>query len=122
MQHIPTPVILLIALDTNILLFFLFLWNCNVESLIQIQLMIFFRFLPRYEEYYVHKLPDFVSGSEFIENYDNHDDPFTVIDEKISYAVRAPTRHPVYENFRVKVSKLYRMLFCVFKACDFFRV
>lgn len=66
----------------------------------------------------MHKLPEFVSGREFIENYDHHDDPFTVIDKQITYAVRAPTRHPVYENFRVKVSKLYKMFFfCLYRVC-----
>ncbi|XP_057806534.1 L-arabinokinase-like isoform X2 [Salvia miltiorrhiza] len=59
----------------------------------------------RYEECYVRKLPEFVSGNEFIENFDHHDDPVTIIDRKLSYAVRAPTRHPVYESFRVKAFK-----------------
>lgn len=80
-------------------------------SFIQLQLIKFFFFHPRFEECYVHKLPQFVSGNEFIENYGHHDDPVTVIDRKLSYAVGAPTRHPIYENFRVKVSELYGMRF-----------
>lgn len=64
-----------------------------------------------YEESYVHRLPDFVLGSEFMENYEHHDDSITIIDRKCSYAVIAPTRHPVYENFRVKVSKSSWTLF-----------
>ncbi|XP_042036604.1 L-arabinokinase-like isoform X1 [Salvia splendens] len=59
----------------------------------------------RYEECYVRKLPEFVSGNEFIENYGHHDDPVTIIDTKLSYAVGAPTRHPIYGNFRVKAFK-----------------
>ncbi|KAL0344948.1 UNVERIFIED_CONTAM: L-arabinokinase [Sesamum radiatum] len=58
----------------------------------------------RYESY-VHRLPEFLPGNEFIENYDHHDDSITIIDKKCSYAVRAPTRHPIYENFRVKAFK-----------------
>ncbi|XP_011077667.1 L-arabinokinase [Sesamum indicum] len=58
----------------------------------------------RYESY-VHRLPEFLPGNEFIENYNHHDDSITIIDKKCSYAVRAPTRHPIYENFRVKAFK-----------------
>ncbi|KAL0315949.1 UNVERIFIED_CONTAM: L-arabinokinase [Sesamum radiatum] len=58
----------------------------------------------RYESY-VHRLPEFLPGNEFIENYVHHDDSITNIDKKCSYAVRAPTRHPIYENFRVKAFK-----------------
>ena len=36
-----------------------------------------------------------------------HDDPVTVIDEKRTYNVKAPARHPIYENFRVKVRLLF---------------
>lgn len=65
---------------------------------------VFFFFNPSYEECYVNKLPESLLGNEFVEKYDHHDDSVTIIDKKLSYAVRAPTRHPVYENFRVKVS------------------
>nr|GMC65060.1 L-arabinokinase-like isoform X1 [Ipomoea batatas] len=46
-----------------------------------------------------------VSGKEFVQKYADHDDSVTKIDENLSYAVQAPTRHPVYENFRVKAFK-----------------
>ncbi|KAK6152151.1 hypothetical protein DH2020_014786 [Rehmannia glutinosa] len=59
----------------------------------------------RYEESYVHRLPEFLLGNDFMENYEKHDDSITVIDRKCNYAVRAPTRHPIYENFRVKAFK-----------------
>lgn len=42
-------------------------------------------------------------GQTFIDEYSDHDDPVTVIDQKRSYSVKAPARHPIYENFRVKV-------------------
>jgi hypothetical protein len=45
-------------------------------------------------------------GQTFIEEYADHDDPVTVIDQKRSYSVKAPARHPIYENFRVKVCLL----------------
>ncbi|KAG8373922.1 hypothetical protein BUALT_Bualt11G0075600 [Buddleja alternifolia] len=59
----------------------------------------------RYEGSYVHKLPEFLLGNDFIENYVHHEDSVTIIDKKCSYAVRAPTKHPIYENFRVKAFK-----------------
>lgn len=40
-----------------------------------------------------------------MEKYLDHDDSVTTIDKERNYAVRAPTRHPIYENFRVKAFK-----------------
>lgn len=45
-------------------------------------------------------------GQTFIDEYLDHDDPVTMIDQKRSYSVKAPARHPIYENFRVKVRLL----------------
>ncbi|XP_011017618.1 PREDICTED: L-arabinokinase-like [Populus euphratica] len=59
----------------------------------------------RYEGVYVDKLPETVTGEEFIKKYVNHEDSVTTIDPKHIYAVKAPTRHPVYENFRVEAFK-----------------
>nr|GMC65059.1 L-arabinokinase-like isoform X2 [Ipomoea batatas] len=59
----------------------------------------------RYEAAYASRLPESVSGKEFVQKYADHDDSVTKIDENLSYAVQAPTRHPVYENFRVKAFK-----------------
>ncbi|KAL2481881.1 L-arabinokinase [Abeliophyllum distichum] len=59
----------------------------------------------RYEASYVNRLPEILQGNDFIENYVHHDDSVTIIDKKHCYAVRAPTRHPIYENFRVKAFK-----------------
>ncbi|KAJ6673117.1 L-ARABINOKINASE [Salix viminalis] len=58
-----------------------------------------------YEGVYVDKLPETVSGEEFMKKYANHEDSVTTIDPKHIYAVKAPTRHPVYENFRVEAFK-----------------
>ncbi|XP_022889317.1 L-arabinokinase-like [Olea europaea var. sylvestris] len=59
----------------------------------------------RYEASYVNRLPEILHGNDFAANYVHHDDSVTVIDKKHNYAVRAPTRHPIYENFRVKAFK-----------------
>lgn len=50
-------------------------------------------------------LPESILGEAFLEKYADHNDPVTVIDQKRTYVVRAPAKHPIYENFRVKVSK-----------------
>ncbi|CAN4085020.1 unnamed protein product [Withania somnifera] len=59
----------------------------------------------RYEESYATRLPESLSGQEFVGKYLDHDDSITIIDNERNYAVRAPTRHPIYENFRVKAFK-----------------
>ncbi|XP_026381644.1 L-arabinokinase-like [Papaver somniferum] len=50
----------------------------------------------RYEAVYEKKLPESILGETFLETY---------LDHKRSYAVKAPARHPIYENFRVKAFK-----------------
>ncbi|KAK4389063.1 L-arabinokinase [Sesamum angolense] len=59
----------------------------------------------RYEALYVKRLPETLLGETFLEKYDDHNDPVTVIDKKRNYGLRAATRHPIYENFRVKAFK-----------------
>ncbi|KAL5729490.1 L-arabinokinase [Ranunculus cassubicifolius] len=59
----------------------------------------------RYESSYARKLPETMLGETFLEQYADHNDSVTVIDNKRSYAVRAPAKHPIYENFRVKAFK-----------------
>ncbi|CAM8967566.1 unnamed protein product [Rhodiola kirilowii] len=59
----------------------------------------------RYEAVYARMIPESIIGDEFLEKYANHSDSVTVIDPKRSYGVKAPTRHPVYENFRVQAFK-----------------
>lgn len=51
-------------------------------------------------------LPDSLIGESFVGKYSDHCDPVTTIDKTRNYGVRAAARHPIYENFRVKVSFL----------------
>ncbi|KAL6330600.1 hypothetical protein AAG906_003207 [Vitis piasezkii] len=61
----------------------------------------------RYEAVFAKKLPEYITGEAFMEKYVDHEDSVTVIDQKRNYAVRASTRHPIYENFRVKCHYSY---------------
>ncbi|KAF2283531.1 hypothetical protein GH714_011857 [Hevea brasiliensis] len=59
----------------------------------------------RYEALYHKMLPESILGEAFLEKYVDHNDAVTVIDQKRTYMVRAPAKHPIYENFRVKAFK-----------------
>nr|CAD1825412.1 unnamed protein product [Ananas comosus var. bracteatus] len=59
----------------------------------------------RYEAVYAKNLPESITGETFVKHYADHNDTVTVIDPKRSYCVKAPTRHPIYENFRVEAFK-----------------
>ncbi|XP_022731410.1 L-arabinokinase-like isoform X2 [Durio zibethinus] len=59
----------------------------------------------RYEALYGKLLPKSMLGETFLEKYTDHGDTVTVIDKKRTYGVIAATKHPVYENFRVKAFK-----------------
>ncbi|KAM0837823.1 hypothetical protein ACQ4PT_061373 [Festuca glaucescens] len=59
----------------------------------------------RYEASYARDIPEVITGDEFLEKYGDHNDAVTVVDPKRSYSVKAPTRHPIYENFRVEAFK-----------------
>ncbi|XP_074562536.1 L-arabinokinase-like, partial [Curcuma longa] len=59
----------------------------------------------RYECLYTKKLPECISGEEFLAKFLDHNDLVTIIDPKRTYAVKAPTKHPIYENFRVEAFK-----------------
>jgi L-arabinokinase len=56
-----------------------------------------------FEEKYLNSLPEKISGQEFIERYKTIIDPLAFIDRDQDYAIRNAARHPVYENFRVKL-------------------
>ncbi|KAJ4763612.1 Galactokinase [Rhynchospora pubera] len=56
----------------------------------------------RYEGVYAKDLPESTTGEEFLKKYGNHNDKVTTVDPKRLYSVKAPTRHPIYENFRVE--------------------
>lgn len=59
----------------------------------------------RYEALYARILPECMLGETFLDKYADHNDPFTVIDNKRNYGLRAAANHPIYENFRVKAFK-----------------
>ncbi|KAJ0985195.1 hypothetical protein J5N97_003551 [Dioscorea zingiberensis] len=59
----------------------------------------------RYEAVYAKQLPESILGETFLNKYVDHNDTATTIDPKHCYAVKAPARHPVYENFRVQAFK-----------------
>uniref|UniRef100_A0A0D6QS92 GHMP kinase N-terminal domain-containing protein n=1 Tax=Araucaria cunninghamii TaxID=56994 RepID=A0A0D6QS92_ARACU len=56
----------------------------------------------RYEAIYAKILPEEISGQTFMDTHGSHNDPVTTIDPKRTYAIKAPTAHPIYENFHVK--------------------
>lgn len=54
-----------------------------------------------FEKDFASKLPETISGNEFLERFSGITDTVTKVDPKKTYAVLKPTAHPVYENFRV---------------------
>lgn len=72
-------------------------------------------------------LPDSILGEAFVKEYASHDDTLTIIDQKRSYEVKAPTKHPIFENFRVTVSYILLSFYynliehdCIHSLHDFF--
>ena len=55
-----------------------------------------------FEEHFAPKLPESMSGEEFLSRYGGTVDPVTHVAAEGTYAVRAPTAHAVYESFRVQ--------------------
>lgn len=51
---------------------------------------------------YAGHLPATIAGAEFLQRFFGHGDPHTRIDPARTYAVRAPTAHPIEENARVE--------------------
>jgi galactokinase len=56
-------------------------------------------FRSRYES----RLPELISGKEFLSRYDGHADPFTAVQPEIQYRLRACTRYAVEENHRIEL-------------------
>ena len=54
-----------------------------------------------FEKNYRFGLPKTMIGSEFLAQYQSHDDPITKIQPDAVYRVLGPTAHPVHENDRV---------------------
>ena len=50
---------------------------------------------------YEAQLPETISGADFLRDFGGHGDAVTTVDPEKTYAVRKPTAHPVFENFRV---------------------
>lgn len=48
-------------------------------------------------------LPVSMKGKDFLEKYGNHLDHVTIVDPDVEYAIRVPTEHPLYENYRVNL-------------------
>jgi galactokinase len=62
-----------------------------------------------FEEKFASALPESLLGEEFLARYRGTTDLVTSIERERTYAVRAPTAHPVYESFRVqKFAELLR--------------
>lgn len=56
-------------------------------------------FSSRYEPW----LPEILSGSEYLAQYEEHVDPFTAIDPAADYPVRAAVRYAIHENVRIQM-------------------
>lgn len=62
-----------------------------------------------FEETFVAKLPESLLGEQFLARYGGTTDTLTKVDPGRAYAIRAPTSHAVYENYRVqKFARLLR--------------
>lgn len=54
-----------------------------------------------FEQFFSGKLPEWIKGNEFLKRYSGTTDAVTHVQSDRIYAVRMPTAHPIYENFRV---------------------
>jgi L-arabinokinase len=58
--------------------------------------------VPEFEKDFQHRLPEEVSGQEFLSRYSSTSDTVTRVDPSRTYKVLRPTAHPVYEHQRVE--------------------
>jgi L-arabinokinase len=56
-----------------------------------------------FEQYYASQLPERIDGAEFLSRYKGTTDTVTRVAPERSYAVLAPTAHPIYEHHRVRL-------------------
>lgn len=56
-----------------------------------------------FEQYYAAQLPERIGGAEFLSRYKGTTDTVTRVAPEMSYAVRVPTAHPIYEHHRVRL-------------------
>jgi L-arabinokinase len=54
-----------------------------------------------FEREYARRVPEQMSGSDFLDTYDGITDTATSVDPAVAYPVLAATRHPIYEQARV---------------------
>jgi galactokinase len=55
-----------------------------------------------FEQHHASRLPEQISGSEFLARYGGTADKVTRVEPGREYAVRTPAAHPVHEHFRVR--------------------
>jgi L-arabinokinase len=55
-----------------------------------------------FEQHYRARLPEQITGSEFLARFTGTTDAVTRLEPERTYAVRMPTAHPIYEHFRVR--------------------
>jgi L-arabinokinase len=55
-----------------------------------------------FENTFAAQLPEQIAGEEFLSRYGGTTDAVTRVDSRRAYAVRKPTAHAIYENFRVR--------------------
>jgi len=58
--------------------------------------------LAEFQSRYADRLPETIGGAEFLAQYGGHADMLSPVDPGRTYAVRAPTRHPIEENARAE--------------------
>src|SRR5262249_18021054 len=56
-----------------------------------------------FESEHMRRLPEEMSGAEFLSRYSRTTDTVTTVDPERLYKIRRPTAHPVYEHDRVKI-------------------
>lgn len=55
-----------------------------------------------FEKEFARHLPHSILGAEFLARFGNTSDSVTRVERDRTYAIAAPARHPIYENFRVR--------------------
>src|SRR6185369_7387551 len=55
-----------------------------------------------FEQFFTARLPEKISGAEFLGKFQGTTDPVTTINPDRIYSVRIPAAHAIYENFRVR--------------------
>jgi len=56
----------------------------------------------KFEQHYASRLPVTMTGEEFIRRYHRNTDRVTTVEPSVSYSLRQPTAHPIYEHQRLQ--------------------